>query len=288
MADAKDKKSKDMGKAAHAREAADIKSWSQEADVVIVGYGGAGSCAAIEARAAGAEVLVLERAWQGGGTSIQASGQLYLGGGTPLQKACGFDDDPDEMFKYLVASCGPGPTRRSSATSGPQRRALPLGDAAGRALQADVLPVEVGTDPYTDDGLSYTGSELRIRSARLARRRRAVTPRSRWAKRRPADAPDLHGQGDEERRAHRSDALCENLIVERDGRVVACWQDRRRGARGPRAPRRGAHRRRLHPQQGHGVALPPLTSACAFASAATATTAAAFAWAWAPAATPSA
>ena len=76
--------------------------------MVIVGAGGAGVCAALEARAAGAEVLVLERAWKGGGTSAQASGQLYMGGGTPLQKACGFEDDPEEMYKYLVASCGPG------------------------------------------------------------------------------------------------------------------------------------------------------------------------------------
>ena len=58
----KSKTPKDMGKAAHAREASEIESWSHTADVVIVGYGGAGSCAALEARAAGADVLVLERA----------------------------------------------------------------------------------------------------------------------------------------------------------------------------------------------------------------------------------
>jgi len=35
--------------------------WDQEADVVILGFGGAGACAAIEAHDAGAKVLVLEK-----------------------------------------------------------------------------------------------------------------------------------------------------------------------------------------------------------------------------------
>ena len=46
-------------------EAQDVASWSEEtaaADVVIVGLGCAGVCAAIEAREAGADVLVFERA----------------------------------------------------------------------------------------------------------------------------------------------------------------------------------------------------------------------------------
>jgi 3-oxo-5alpha-steroid 4-dehydrogenase len=33
---------------------------------------------------------------------------VYLGGGTSVQKACGFDDTPDEMFKFLMAAMGPG------------------------------------------------------------------------------------------------------------------------------------------------------------------------------------
>ena len=39
--------------------------------------------AAIEAAEAGAETLVLERGWRGGGTSAESTGQIYLGGGTP-------------------------------------------------------------------------------------------------------------------------------------------------------------------------------------------------------------
>jgi 3-oxo-5alpha-steroid 4-dehydrogenase len=59
---------KDPGHPAHPRAASEIARWDQETDVVVVGLGGAGCCAALEARAAGAEVNALERAWRGGGT----------------------------------------------------------------------------------------------------------------------------------------------------------------------------------------------------------------------------
>jgi len=86
--------------------AADVGRWDEEADVVVVGLGAAGAATALEAAAAGAETLVLERAGGGGGTSAMSGGVLYLGGGTDLQKACGFEDSPDEMFRYLMASVG--------------------------------------------------------------------------------------------------------------------------------------------------------------------------------------
>ncbi|MDJ0869663.1 MAG: FAD-binding protein [Myxococcota bacterium] len=77
--------------------------WDAEADVVVVGLGAAGGCAALEARAAGADVLVLERASGGGGLTASAAGHLYLGGGTRVQRACGFDDTVEDMIGYLLA-----------------------------------------------------------------------------------------------------------------------------------------------------------------------------------------
>ena len=56
--------------------ATDVTGWSDEADVVIVGLGAAGASAAIEAKRAGADVLVLERASGGGGASAIAGGHL--------------------------------------------------------------------------------------------------------------------------------------------------------------------------------------------------------------------
>src|ERR1700754_2735175 len=84
-------------------DAADVAAWSDEVDVVVVGFGIAGGCAALEAARAGASVVLLERAAEHGGTSAMAGGHFYLGGGTAVQRAVGVEDTADEMFAYLVA-----------------------------------------------------------------------------------------------------------------------------------------------------------------------------------------
>ncbi len=85
----------------------DVDTWFTETDVLIIGAGGAGISAAIEAADTGAKVTVLEAASEGGGSTALAGGLIYMGGGTPIQKACGFDDDIEEMFKYLMMASGP-------------------------------------------------------------------------------------------------------------------------------------------------------------------------------------
>jgi succinate dehydrogenase/fumarate reductase flavoprotein subunit len=84
----------------------DIAVWHETADVVVVGFGIAGACAALEARRGGADVLVAERASGGGGASALSSGLFYLGGGTPVQQAVGVEDTPENMYKFLMASTG--------------------------------------------------------------------------------------------------------------------------------------------------------------------------------------
>lgn len=84
-----------------------VKDWHGETDVLIVGGGGAGICAAIEAADAGANVTVLEAASEAGGSTALAGGLIYMGGGTPTQRACGFEDDIEEMHKYLLQASGP-------------------------------------------------------------------------------------------------------------------------------------------------------------------------------------
>jgi 3-oxo-5alpha-steroid 4-dehydrogenase len=74
--------------------------WDDEADVVVVGFGGAGACAALEANANGARVLVLDR-FHGGGATAISGGVFYAGGGTHIQSEAGVTDDADEMFRYL-------------------------------------------------------------------------------------------------------------------------------------------------------------------------------------------
>jgi 3-oxo-5alpha-steroid 4-dehydrogenase len=70
------------------------------ADVVVVGFGAAGACAAIEAARAGAEVVVLDR-FAGGGATALSGGVVYAGGGTSVQRAAGITDTPEAMYEYL-------------------------------------------------------------------------------------------------------------------------------------------------------------------------------------------
>ncbi|TVZ02180.1 FAD-dependent oxidoreductase [Trebonia kvetii] len=84
-----------------------VGGFDYETDVIIVGFGCAGAAAALEAAAAGADVLVLERLSGPGGSSAQSGGEIYLGGGTQVQKACGFEDSADDMYAYLRAALGP-------------------------------------------------------------------------------------------------------------------------------------------------------------------------------------
>ena len=81
-------------------QSADEIQWSDAVDVVVVGWGGAGASAAIEAREQGAEVLVIDR-FSGGGASVLSGGVVYAGGGTKYQKQAGFEDSPEAMTAYL-------------------------------------------------------------------------------------------------------------------------------------------------------------------------------------------
>lgn len=62
---------------AYAQPLHTLVRWDDSADVVVVGYGGAGAAAAISAHDAGASVLVLEKMPQGGGNTF-VSGGGYL------------------------------------------------------------------------------------------------------------------------------------------------------------------------------------------------------------------
>ncbi|KAF2816157.1 FAD/NAD(P)-binding domain-containing protein [Mytilinidion resinicola] len=80
--------------------AADTTSKAEKYDLIVVGYGAAGAAAAITAAEKGASVLILDRGY-GGGASALSGGIFYAGGGTPYQKAAGYEDTPENMFNYL-------------------------------------------------------------------------------------------------------------------------------------------------------------------------------------------
>ncbi|MBW2427163.1 MAG: FAD-binding protein, partial [Deltaproteobacteria bacterium] len=89
------------------RDAESVKDWWDEFDVVVVGLGIAGGAAAIEALRAGAKTLVLERGTRGGGTTSLSECTIYLGGGTRVQKANGFEDTLELMQTHVQAAAGP-------------------------------------------------------------------------------------------------------------------------------------------------------------------------------------
>lgn len=85
----------------------EIRRWDRETDLLIVGSGAGGVSAAIEARRAGIEALMLEKFHVPGGSSSISGGVCYLGGGTSLQKALGFEDTVESMLGYMLAASGP-------------------------------------------------------------------------------------------------------------------------------------------------------------------------------------
>ncbi|WP_281783829.1 FAD-dependent oxidoreductase [Sinimarinibacterium flocculans] len=85
----------------------DVRRWDLETDLLIVGSGVAGVSAAIEARRSNIAALMLERQHLPGGSSGISGGVCYLGGGTPLQKALGFEDSVEAMLGYMLAASGP-------------------------------------------------------------------------------------------------------------------------------------------------------------------------------------
>ncbi|MFT5481937.1 MAG: 3-oxo-5alpha-steroid 4-dehydrogenase [Halieaceae bacterium] len=89
--------------------ASSITSWDIETDVAIIGYGGAGSCAAIEAADAGAAVIIFEASSASGGSTALSSAEIYMGGsgGTRVQKACGYEDSTEDMVKFMTMCAGP-------------------------------------------------------------------------------------------------------------------------------------------------------------------------------------
>jgi succinate dehydrogenase/fumarate reductase flavoprotein subunit len=139
-------------------QAADVTTWSDEVDVLVVGLGIAGGCAAVEAAAAGARVLVLERAAVPGGTTAMAGGHFYLGGGTAVQQATGHEDSPEEMEKYLTAvALEPEPEKIHAYSYGSAEH-LDWLEALGFQFERSYYPEKAVIQPGTE-GLMYTGNE---------------------------------------------------------------------------------------------------------------------------------
>jgi len=143
----------------HPLSADEITSWDHEADVVVAGYGIAGVSASIEAARAGADVLVLERTGGWGGAASLSGGILYLGGGTRLQKALGFEDTPENMKAFMLAALGPGAdeAKISEYCDGSVEHYEWL--VANGVVFKESFWGEPGWEIPGDDGLMFSGGE---------------------------------------------------------------------------------------------------------------------------------
>jgi len=128
-------------------------------DVIVVGFGGAGACAAIAAADAGASVLVLDRSY-GGGSTYHSGGVVYAGGGTGPQLEADVADKPDDMYAYLRKETG------DAVTEATLRRFVDTSPAMIEWLEAQGLEFEGSVCPYKTSYptnrhyLYYSGNEL--------------------------------------------------------------------------------------------------------------------------------
>lgn len=142
------------------RQVESIQAWTDEADVVVVGFGAAGASAAYESADAGADTIVLDRAGAGGGAAAMSDGFVYLGGGTPEQLAAGYPDTVENMKAFMKAACGPVPDEAKIDLYCEQN--LAHRDwlvARGVEFLGTVFPDANGTSPVDGEGLLYTGGE---------------------------------------------------------------------------------------------------------------------------------
>lgn len=138
-----------------------VPQWDISTDVAIVGFGAAGSCAAIEALNAGAAVDVFEVASAPGGSASLSGGEVYVGGsgGTEVQREHGFEDQTEDLRQYLMMAGGP--------TADADRIDLYAEQAAAHFnwLRAQGVPFKGSylpgkwIEPTTDDTLIWSGNE---------------------------------------------------------------------------------------------------------------------------------
>ncbi len=130
----------------------------EDFDVVVVGFGIAGGCAALEAARTGARVLLLERAAVHGGTSSMSGGHFYLGGGTAVQQATGHEDSVEAMYRYLVATSKEPEHDKIRAYCEGSVDHFDWIESLGFEFERSYYPEKAVIQPGTQ-GLMFTGNE---------------------------------------------------------------------------------------------------------------------------------
>jgi succinate dehydrogenase/fumarate reductase flavoprotein subunit len=87
-----------------------------------------------------------------------AGGHFYLGGGTVVQRATGFDDSPDEMFGYLMAVTPEPEVEKIRAYADGSVEHCDWLESLGFQFERTYYPEKAVIQPQTQ-GLMYTGNE---------------------------------------------------------------------------------------------------------------------------------
>ena len=183
-------------------------------DVIVVGFGIGGACAAVEAVRAGRSVLVVDKF--GAAANASCGQYFYFGGGTSLQKRCGVVDTEEQMLRYLLSSTGPQPNDA--------RIRFYVEHAVESFEWLLSLGMPFSADPR-NDCLSYSGSERtepwRSIAAPAKRGHKAfiaedqtLSPGGRWLQRR------LLAEVREKGATIITDSMAQRLLLDRNGRVT--------------------------------------------------------------------
>ncbi len=145
----------------HPASVSQVAHWDYDCDVLVLGFGAAGACAALEAARAGARVLLVESAGGNGGTSALSGGEIYLGGGggTPIQRAAGFSDATEDLYQYLVMAGGPNADAAKARLYADHSLAHFEWLMAQGIEYKNSYIAERCIEPATDDCLIWSGSE---------------------------------------------------------------------------------------------------------------------------------
>ncbi len=202
----------------------DLEGFDLSTDVLVAGFGGAGACAALEARRAGADVIVLERASEGGGSTMMSACEMYLGGsgGTSLQRELGFEDSSENFKAYLMEAYG------EHADEAKVDAYVEGAAAHFDWMESLGVPYERGFFPgrdvvaLTGDSLQYTGNEKTLPFLDVAR----AVPRGHL----PAHSG--HAGGKTLMRVVMKRLRESGASIHTDSRIVALVQDREGAVRG--------------------------------------------------------
>jgi 3-oxosteroid 1-dehydrogenase len=130
----------------------DVQSaWDEDVDVLVVGSGAGGLVAAINAADHHANVLVIEKSSEYGGTSATSGGGIWIPN-SHLAAAAGLEDSKDEAFQYI---------RGLSAPNVPDEIIRAYIDKAPEMLRwlVEETPVRYTSLPYPDYHVENAGGK---------------------------------------------------------------------------------------------------------------------------------